>query len=117
MIIQTIDGQVVNTVNASGSSADLAILAGVLFGATESFKSLGGGGTTDVVASVNAIGISYGKKDGLYNRKSCAIFYPHINKTKTAKELMDATKGVFNANFKTELKSEYARVFSDKSEG
>lgn len=115
MLKQISKGVNLQTVSVSGSTADMATLAGILHGKVQVFKSVGTGGTDTPIPVKNYIGMSYGHK-GIGNRKSCSVFFPHIKPSKTALDLSNATKGVFNADFINTQKSTYANAYALKSE-
>lgn len=117
MIKQKIGGRNVNTVNASGSAADMTALGAILEGELTFYELKFEGGTSaPVPAAMNAKKFSVGKKYLSGQRKSASVSIPHVKPTKSFADIQAAVIGQFDESFESSTKCQYSNLFYDRKE-
>lgn len=117
MIRQRIGGTTVNTVNATGSEADITALSALLEGELVTYDLKFEGGTASAMpTSMNGKKFSVGKKYLSGQTRSASVYVPHIKVSKTFNEISVAVIGQFDEDFEGSAKCEYSNLIFDKQE-
>lgn len=117
MIRQRIGGKTVNTVNATGSEADMTALSAILEGELTTYDIKFEGGTASAMpAQMNGKRFSVGKKYLSGQTRSASVSIPHVKTTKTFNEVAVAVIGQFDEDFEGSAKCEYSNLFYDRKE-
>lgn len=117
MIKQKIGGRTVNTVSATGSSADMTTLSAILEGELTIYESKFEGGTVAPSPSaLNTKKFSVGKKSLTLGTQCAAVSIPHLKPTKNFDDMLPAIVGKFDESYKSSAKCVYANMFYDRKE-
>lgn len=117
MIRQKIGGRTVNTVMASGTTADMLSLASLLEGEITTFDLKFEAGTVaPAPASLNTKKFSVGKKYLSGQTQSCSVQIPHVKTTQSFAEIQTAVIGQFDESFDSTIKCTYSNLFYDRKE-
>jgi hypothetical protein len=117
MIRQRIGGKSVNTVNVTGSAADITALTEILEGELTTFEQKFEGGTAAALpALMNGKKFSVGKKYLSGQTRSASVYIPHVKASKSFSEIASAVIGQFDEDFEGTAKAEYSNLIFDRSE-
>jgi len=117
MIRQTIGGKAVNTVNVTGTEADILALAGLLEGELTTYDLKFEGGTASAMPSLmNGKKFSVGKKYLSGQTRSASVYVPHIKTAKSFSDISIAVIGAFDEDFEGSAKCEYSNLIYDRQE-
>lgn len=117
MIYQRIGGRNVNTVSATGTTADLTTLSSILEGELTTFELKFEAGTVaPAPTALNTKKFSVGKKYLSGQSMSCSVGIPHVKITKSFNEIQTAVIGQFDESYDTAVKCSYSNQFYDKKD-
>ena len=116
MIKQVINGKSSRTVNARMSTADFTTLGAVLAGENTEGTVQSSGGTPATVPYLNFIKFSTGKAT-IDNRNVQVTNVPHVKVSKNFNDIMPVVIGVFDQDYLTGTKCDYANLVGASSKG